>query len=261
MDDLWTLAIAAIMATALVLSLAGGRWLFRVLAGPVADQGASTGAGYLVGASLGLMSLLIGFSLALSLDRYEARRRLVGEEASAIQTVWLRDQLLDPPYRAELDGLLRDYIRERSALPQLGLDSAALDAEDKRTQGLQGKIWVATAAAVKGSDPRVATAILQATNEMFDIPGARRAALDAQVPGPVLMTLVLVGLIAAALTGYALAASQRRHLVASSGLFVAAALIITLIIELDEPRTGLIRVSQAPFERMAATILSAPPVK
>jgi hypothetical protein len=260
LDDLWTLAIAAIMAIAFVLSLAGGWRLYQTLNRGRPDDGASTGAGYLVGASLGLLSLLIGFSLALSLDRYEARRRLVGEEASAIQTVWLRDLLLDEPYRGQLDALLRDYIRERRTLPQLSLDAHTLDAEDKRTEALQARIWQATAAALKGGDPRMTTTVLQATNDMFDLPAARRAALDAQVPGPVFMTLVLVGLIAAALTGYGLAASRRRHLVASSGLFMAAALISTLIIELDEPRTGLIRVSQAPFERTAATILAMPPV-
>ena len=63
-----------------------------------------------------MLSLLIGFTLALSLDRYEVRRHLVGEEADAVQTVWLRDHLLDQPYRGALDALLRDYVKERLRL-------------------------------------------------------------------------------------------------------------------------------------------------
>jgi lysylphosphatidylglycerol synthetase-like protein (DUF2156 family) len=114
---------------------------------------------------------------------------------------------------------------------------------------------------VAPADPRMTTPVLQATNEMFDAPRARRAALDAQVPSPVLAALVLVASIAAAITGYGLAAGGHRHRVASFGLFVVAALIITLIFELDEPGAGFIRVSQAPFDRVADAILSAPPVR
>jgi hypothetical protein len=58
----------------------------------------------------------------------------------------------------------------------------------------------------------------------------------------VLWTLIGVAVIAAVLTGYGLAAGRHRHWVASSVLFVAVALTITLIVELDEPRGGLIRV-------------------
>jgi hypothetical protein len=261
LDWLGTLAIATVLTALFALSLGLGWRLMRRLDGG-ADEGASTGAGYLVGATLGLMSLLIGFTLALSLDRYEVRRRLVGEEASAIQTAWLRDSLLDQPYRSQLDSLLRAYIRERRLLPLAGLDPAALDAQDRRSESMQQRIWQVTAQALSTpNDARMTTVVLQATNAMFDAPGARRAALDAQVPAPVLAALVIVGVIAAAITGYGLAAGGHRHRIASLGLFVVAALIITLIIELDEPESGFIRVSQAPFDRVADAILSAPPAK
>ena len=94
---------------------------------------------------------------------------------------------------------------------------------------------------------------------MFNLPSARRAALDADVPPLVLWTLVIVAVIAAALAGYALAAGKHPHRVASGSLFVAMALTISLIIELDLPRSGFIQVPQAPFERTAAAILAAPP--
>jgi hypothetical protein len=265
LDWLGTLAIAAVLTTLFALSLGIGWRLMRRRdrgASDGASDGASTGAGYIVGSTLGLMSLLIGFTLALSLDRYEVRRRLVGEEASAIQTAWLRDSLLDQPYRSQLDGLLRAYIRGRRLLPLAGLDPAALDAQDRRSEAMQQRIWQVTAQALSTpNDARMTTVVLQATNAMFDAPSARRAALDAQVPSPVLAALVIVATIAAAITGYGLAAGGHRHRIASLGLFMVAALIIALIIELDEPESGFIRVSQAPFDRVADAILSAPPAK
>lgn len=44
---------------------------------------------------------------------------------------------------------------------------------------------------------------------------------------------------------------------ASSGLFVMVALAIALIIDLDQPRSGAVTVSQAPLARTAAAILGA----
>ena len=70
--------------------------------------------------------------------------------------------------------------------------------------------------------------------------------------------VILVASIAATLTGYGLRAGGHRHGIASAGLFVAVALIISLIVELDEPRTGFIQVPQAPFDRAADAILRAP---
>jgi cellobiose-specific phosphotransferase system component IIC len=100
--------------------------------------------------------------------------------------------------------------------------------------------------------------VVQATGAMFDFTTTRRAALDAVVPPPVVWTLVVVAVFAAASTGYGLAAAGHRHRLASSGLFISVALIMTLIFELDEPRTGLIRVPQAAMERVASAILGAP---
>jgi hypothetical protein len=187
---------------------------------------------------------------------------MVSDEANAVQTVWMRDQLLDAPYRSQLDGLLRAYVRSRLRLPNVGQAPAALDAQDARDWAIRQRVWQVTGAALQTPNGgRLTMAVLQATNVMFDLAGDRRAGLEAQVPDPVLAALVIVAAIAAAVTGYGLEAGGRRHLVASAGLFAAASLIIALIVELDEPRTGLIRVPQGPFERVAATMLNAPPIQ
>ncbi|MEJ0041762.1 MAG: hypothetical protein WDM81_05930 [Rhizomicrobium sp.] len=257
MIDLPSWAIAVVLAAAFLLSLEGGWLAYHRL--KRAEAGGSTGAGYIVGASLGLLSLLMGFTLALSLDRYEIRRNLVVDEASAISTVWLRDQLLDEPFRGHLAALLRDYVRERSSLASVGTTKTALDGADRRAEALQQRIWSQTSAALRAPGSSVLTTpILQATNAMFDLPSARRAALDAVVPPAVLWTLMIVAGISAATTGYGLAVGEHRHRFASSGLFVVAALIIGLIVELDEPRGGLIQVPQDPIDRVAASILQTP---
>jgi hypothetical protein len=259
MDSAPTWAVAMTLAVLFVLSLAAGWRLYGLLRGDRADDGRSAGAGYLVAASLGLLSLLISFTLAMSLDRYEIRRRLVVDEASAISTTWLRDQLLAQPFRGRLDGLLRDYVKERRALTSVRTSAGALDAADQRAGALQQRIWQETVAALRMPEASIlTTAVLQATNAMFDLPGAQRAPLDAEVPPPVLWTLLAVAVIAAVITGYGLAAGGHRHWVASAGLFTAVALAMTLIFELDQPSSGLIRVPRTPLDRVAQAMLSAP---
>ncbi len=260
MNDIPSWAIAILLAAIFLLSLEGGWLAYQRLRR--AGEGGSTGAGYIVAASLGLLSLLMGFTLALSLDRYEIRRNLVVDEAGAISTTWLRDQLLDEPFRGRLAALLRDYVEERRGLATVGTTEAALDAADRRADALQQRIWQETAVALRApGSAALTTPVLQATNAMFDLPPARRAALDAVVPPAVLWTLVIVAILAALTTGYGLGAGGHRHRLASGGLFLAAALIISLIVDLDEPRGGMISVPQDPLDRTAAAILSAPPVR
>src|ERR1700722_5027899 len=254
----WLIAVVLVMV--FLASVEAGWRLHDALNRRAETGGQSAGAGYLVAASLGLLSLLLSFTLARSLDRYELRRHLVVDEANAIASAWQRDQLFDQPARGQLDALLRAYVKERRALPGAGVSRAALDAADARAGALQQQIWQATAAALRAPDAAtLTTPVLQATGAMFDFTTTRRAALDAVVPPPVVWTLVIVAIFAAASTGYGLAAAGHRHRLASSGLFISVALIMTLIFELDEPRTGLIRVPQTPMERVASAILSAPP--
>ena len=61
------------------------------------------------GAMLGLLALLLGFTFAMAISRFEVRKQLVLDEANAIGTTFLRAQLLPQPQRQELSNLLRQY--------------------------------------------------------------------------------------------------------------------------------------------------------
>src|SRR6266850_3993533 len=62
-------------------------------------------------AVLGLLALMIGFTFAMALSRFEARRDAVLNEANAIGTTALRARLLAEPYRTESLKLLREYAQ------------------------------------------------------------------------------------------------------------------------------------------------------
>ena len=82
----------------------------------IADHTPDGQEGYVVSAVLGLLALMLGFTLAMAVDRYETRRALVLEEANAIGTTYLRAQLFGEPHRARLSKLLVEYNDNRLAL-------------------------------------------------------------------------------------------------------------------------------------------------
>lgn len=223
---------------------------------PETDEGVA----YLLTAVLGLLGLLIAFVFSLAAERYETRRALVVEEANAISTTFLRQQLLPEPHRTVLTGVMADYVKARLAFFDAGDNRGELLAAEARTDALQARIWAATGAAIRTPEgAQIVTPLLGATNEMFDLASSRHAAFDARVPGRTLRVLIIYAFCAAAIMGYSLAVIGRRHLIPSAGLFALVALAISLILDLDSPRRGAVRVPQAPIEHVSRQVLDAAP--
>src|SRR5262245_65623081 len=65
----------------------------------------------LEGAILGLLALMISFTFAMALSRFEARRDAVLSEANAIGTTALRARLLPVPHNSEVLKLLHEYVQ------------------------------------------------------------------------------------------------------------------------------------------------------
>ncbi len=253
------LAIAVIVALVMMLAEEAG-FRLQLLIGRGATPSESTdGASYIAGAALGLLSLLIGFTFALSADRYETRRRLVVEEANAISTTWLRQQLLDDPQRSRLAAMMADYVKAREAVVGAGLGPSA--RIDSGTEALQAGIWRETGIALRTpTGAPYIVPLLTSTNQMFDLASSRRAELEAHVPTAILWVLILYATATAAMTGYNLSASRRRHRAAASALCVLTALGIFLIVDLDyRPHHGSIQVPDTALRRVAGQIVNARP--
>jgi hypothetical protein len=84
-----------------------------------------------------LLSLLLGFTVAMVLPRFDERTHLVVEESNAIATTMLRAETLPEPQRSRTVELLREYvIVRRDFASQTLLNRPALDRETQRTKAL-----------------------------------------------------------------------------------------------------------------------------
>ena len=218
---------------------------------------ADEGIGHILSGALVLLGLLIAFTFAAASDRFDTRRLLVVEEANAVHTTYLRIQALDDAPKAALSQLMVQYVHARRDWFLAGEDDALVARAEAETDALQKRMWTVTLAVVRANPTAtINPSLLQTTNEMFDLAASQRAALDARVPISILRALLVFALIAAALMGYALTKGTRQ-LVASAALNAALSLAICLILDIDRPRSGAVRVSQAPMDRTIAAIEAA----
>jgi hypothetical protein len=209
----------------------------------------------LEGAILGLLALMIGFTFAIALSRFEARRDAVVNEANSIGTTALRARLLPAPHSTEALKLLREYVQVRLDITRRAPSVAELDAAVSRSNVLQEALWQQAKAVAATNSGIVPTGLfVQTLNEMIDDQAKRLAAIRAQVPNIVLIALYGVATIAIAFAGYAsgLKARRSRLPVYITGMVVAG--VILLIQDLDRPTVGFITVSQQPMIDTAASI-------
>jgi len=194
----------------------------------------------------GLLGLLIAFTVSGAANRFDARRTLTVQEANAIGTAYLRLDLLPAAAQPELRRKFRRYAEARLAVFRLLPDFAASNAEAVRANELQRSIWNEVIAALPGVPQSATLMLLPALNEMFDITSSRAIAGQAHTPLVILCALAVLALFCCLLAGYGLAGENP---LGSALRMIGFALIVTLtifvILDLDYPRVGLIRLDYA----------------
>ena len=137
--DLNNYRLLPIFLVSLVLLIAAtelGRWLGKRGGGRV-EENVPT----LEGAVLGLLALMIGFTFAMALSRFEVHRDAVLDEANAIGSTALRARLLPAPNNAECLKLLKNYVQVRLDITQHVSSPAEIDDATTRSNEIQEALW------------------------------------------------------------------------------------------------------------------------
>jgi hypothetical protein len=257
MNDLFNYSLLTIFLLGLAVILGASEIGYRV--GAQTGGQDSNNVSTLEGAVLGLLALMIGFTFAMALSRFEARREAVLNEANAIGTTALRARLLPEPHRTDTLKLLREYVKIRLDITQHPPSQTELTAAIDRSNALQEALWQQAKAMTAKDSGVVPTGLfIQALNEMIDNQGKRLAAVFNKVPDIVVLALFGVAAVANAFAGYAsgLEANRTRWPVYLTGFVISA--VILLILDLDRPGAGFILVSQQPMIDTAAGIAAFP---
>ena len=206
-------------------------------------------------AVLGLLALLLGFNFAMSVARFDSRKALIGEEVNAINTTYLRAQLLPAQQREQATELLQVYVAARVEFMRARIDQALIDKAIASATQVEEQLWkIADALVVQNAAPMPTSLFVQSVNEMINVNHKRHAALDNHVPETVLWLLLTVALTSLGFISYnyGLAGRSRHGAMVIFALLICMVLIV--IIDLDRPRTGLIQVSEDGMVRLMETI-------
>jgi len=202
-------------------------------------------------ALLGLLALLLGFNFAMAASRFEARNLLLQDEVNAIRTAYLRAQLVPPAYQQEFTGMLRAYAAARIEFLRAGIDQSLLEAAHGNASRLDAQLWASTSKMI-AQDPNgfPKQMFIQSLNDMFNVNEKRRAALDNHVPEVVMYILFVVALGAMRFIAYGYGLTGRRRHGSTAIFALLIALVLTIIVDLDQPRTGVIRVGEESMLRL-----------
>ena len=193
------------------------------------------------------MGLLIAFTFSGAAGRFDDRRDLVTQEANAIGTAWLRIDLVPAEAQAKLRDLFRRYLDSRLATYRNAGQIEKAMAEFARSRGAaKGHLDVGRGGC---RDPAAAPGapmlLLPALNEMIDITTTRLMATRMHPPGIIFAMLVVLTLAGALLAGHAMAAHPRWSWMHALALATVMSATVYIIIDLEYPRLGFIRVDAA----------------
>ena len=201
--------------------------------------------GGMVAAELGLLAFLLAFTFSLGASRFEARRQVLLDETNAIGTAYLRAGLLPESHRDDVRRLLREYVDVRLAAAQDGSAEAAVG----RSNELHDRLWSEAVAAME-KDPRsVATGLfVQSLNDVIDRHAERvMLALRSRIPWIVWGVLFAVTVLSFGTMGYQSGLTGKSRSPAVLAIALTFATVLWLVVDLDRPRQGLLRVSQQPM--------------
>jgi len=216
--------------------------------GARADEGERSETSTLQGGMLGLLGLLLAFTFAIASQRFDTRKQLVLDEANAIGTAYLRATAV--PGGEEVADLLRRYVDVRlegaaSAGNPQGFRRAVTESER-----LHAAMWSRAAALARANPDPLRTLLLPALNEVIDLHEKRLTAMRNHVPTIILVLLLMVSVLTMASLGHAAGVSGGRSMSTALTFAMLVTLVIMVVVDLDRPERGLIRVSQQSLQTL-----------
>lgn len=218
----------------------GARWLTKVRA---IEPDERDNFGVILGATLTLLGLIIGFSFSMAIERYDQRKNLEEGEANAIGTEYVRVNLLGEASAQTLHGQLKRYVDLR-VLFYRSRDAAEVSQVNAETARLQNDMWAVVERAALAQPTPVSALAVAGMNDVLNSQGYTQAAWWNRIPFAAWSLMVLIAVSCNLLLGFG---TRRINKKVPNTLLVVMPLVLAisflLLADIDSPRSGLIRVT------------------
>jgi len=204
------------------------------------DKDAPIALGPLVGATLGMLAFVLAFTFSMTASQHNVRKQYVVDEANVIGTAYLRADLIDEQHGTEVKRLLRDYVDAR-----VGANKGNIDTVEAESIELHELLWAQVSSAAVTAPNTNTSLSIQSINDVIDMHEKRvTAALINRIPDTIRLASIVIAALTMITLGTQAGLSVSRKLVAVIPLALAFAALATVIVDLDRPHRGIIKVEQ-----------------
>jgi hypothetical protein len=204
------------------------------------DDAASAGPALILGATLTLLGLIIGFSFSMAIGRYDLRKSYEEAEANAIGTEYVRADILPAADAQKVRVLLANYTKQRI----LFYDASSrqeLDRVNADTAALQSEMWSSVIGPATSQPTPLMALVVSGMNDVLNSQGYTQAAWWNRIPVSAWILMLVIASCCNFVIGYSVI---RGHLESVVFLVLNVVLSVSffLIADIDSPRGGIIRV-------------------
>ncbi|MFA7581087.1 hypothetical protein [Castellaniella sp.] len=193
-----------------------------------------------LGATLSLFGLLLGFLLSFAIAGYNTRMQAEENEAFAIGHAMQRAALLQAHEQSAAEGMLKDYLQERilffgTADPQERQQARRLSSQ------LQTRMWLLLSKQARANPSALHTSLLDACDALYLAQQKTLSSWRAQIPAPAWALAIIFALCSNFLIGYTVHGVRGNYALVTVLPFLIA-LSLYVIAQIDVPGEGLIHV-------------------
>ena len=203
--------------------------------------------GSVVGTSLGLLAFMLAFTFQIVDNRYNSRKELLLDEVTTIRTTYLRAGLIPEPYRSDTRKLLIEYTDLRVAIVN-DVSSEKIENLKIRSQKILDLLWgYSESLAAQDRSSEAYSLYTTSINDLVDIYNKRiTLTFQYRIPSGILGVLFIISLFSMLMLGYQFGISGKKNYRLAIFISIIFASVMFLILALDRPETGIMRLNQQP---------------
>jgi hypothetical protein len=206
--------------------------------------------GVVLGATLTLLGLLIGFAFSMAVSRYDQRKNYEEAEANAIGTEYVRADLLPASAGTRVRELLRKYTDQR-VLFYTTRSPQSIEKINAYTAELQNELWSAVGAGAAAQTTATVALAVSGMNDVLNSQGYTQAAWWNRIPIAAWSLMFVIAISCNLLIGYGAHRTDRRVFLI---LPIAVSVAFFLISDIDSPNGGVIHVLPQNLESVSQSI-------
>ena len=247
---LWVVGLIFIVVLAIALEFGFRVGLTRREHWKDADSG---GGAVVLTSMFAVMGLVLAFTYASGVSRFDARKNAVLIEANALGTAFHRADLVAEPGRTELRMTLLDYARSRVFPESFKSSAEERNIFLKNTMTKLAMLWPTTKKVVQQNNPGpIEASLVTGINNVIDAHTIRLTAALDKLPQVIMWMLLFISAASLAVAGYNAGIQGRMSRWRMSAFALVLTCLMLVILDYDRPNVGLIKVNNTSINAVIA---------